>query len=294
MTLEKLLINDRTKKLVGDYTDNPSHGLLLVGAAGSGKQTLAEAIGAKILGLLDSQSLEAYAYFELIERQAGKQDISIDAVRKVIRESSIVVPGNKAVKRLIIFSGAEALSLPAQNAILKLLEEPPAGTVLILTATSAKSLLPTITSRLNVIDVAAVDLSSVETYYANEYSKSELEAAWRLSGGRVGLLQSLLSEADDHPLKQAIESAKQLVSARDSFEKGKILESVSSDKEQLKSLLEALDLILSALSRSATEKSDDRQLTQILKRRKLVQRHQKALSDNGNVRLISLALTLNI
>jgi DNA polymerase III delta prime subunit len=55
--------------------------------------------------------------------------------------------------KVIIINHAGNLTLPAQNALLKTLEEPPESTILILTAASKESLLPTILSRCQLIQI---------------------------------------------------------------------------------------------------------------------------------------------
>lgn len=55
--------------------------------------------------------------------------------------------------QLTIIPEAEKLTIPAQNAILKLLEEPPANTIIILSCPTAETLLPTIASRCRLISL---------------------------------------------------------------------------------------------------------------------------------------------
>jgi DNA polymerase-3 subunit delta' len=71
--------------------------------------------------------------------------IKIGQVRNVSRELRFApLEGNK---RIVIINDAQAMNLEASNAILKILEEPPRHTMLILTATQTTDLLPTIVSR---------------------------------------------------------------------------------------------------------------------------------------------------
>lgn len=54
-------------------------------------------------------------------------------------------------RRVVVLAGADTLTLPAQNALLKTLEEPPADTVVLLTAEQPQALLPTVLSRCNLV-----------------------------------------------------------------------------------------------------------------------------------------------
>lgn len=70
--------------------------------------------------------------------------VSVDLVRQLIRESQYKA---RSSKRVLILRQADSASIVAQNALLKVLEEPPANTLIILTVRRSSSLLPTIQSR---------------------------------------------------------------------------------------------------------------------------------------------------
>lgn len=77
--------------------------------------------------------------------------IGIDQVRE-LKKSLFLKPIKSRQKIAFIFE-AEKMTLPAQNALLKTLEEPPGESLLILTATKLDILLPTISSRCRVINL---------------------------------------------------------------------------------------------------------------------------------------------
>jgi len=293
MNLDELLLNERTSVLVDQYLKNPTHAMILIGPTGAGKQALAERLASKLLGLNDSSKLTSYAYFDLIEKQAKKQDISIDAIRKVIHESELVIPGAQKIKRVILIVNAGDLSLPAQNALLKILEEPPIGTVFILTAASEHDVLPTIGSRVQKIEVGPVGFEAAKSHFSDTYSSENTESAWRLSHGYIGLMTSLLSDDSEHPLKQAVEQAKKVLQAKDTFERQLVISEISEDKEQFKYSLQALDLILAALLNNSLDK-DKAASSKLLKQRREVKKLQEALAANGNLRLIAIQLATNL
>src|SRR3990167_5471409 len=79
-----------------------------------------------------------------------KQSISIDEVRslkKHIFQKPVHLPS-----KIIIFKEAHKLTTQAQNALLKILEEPPANVIIILEAQNKENLLPTVRSRLVLIE----------------------------------------------------------------------------------------------------------------------------------------------
>jgi DNA polymerase III gamma/tau subunit len=86
----------------------------------------------------------------------GENSLSIQAVRN-LQKSLARKPYFFRLKIAFIHE-AEKLTLPAQNALLKTLEEPPAQTLLILTAPKTESLIPTIISRCQIIRLGEVRL----------------------------------------------------------------------------------------------------------------------------------------
>lgn len=81
----------------------------------------------------------------------GKKSIGIDQIRAAITFLS-ERPFSHKNKAVIIYK-SELMTIEAQNALLKTLEEPPAFAILILSAKTEESLLPTIISRCRKLDV---------------------------------------------------------------------------------------------------------------------------------------------
>ena len=74
-----------------------------------------------------------------------KREISIDQIRAVVADA-VVLP-NEAERKVYVIEDADTMNVPAQNAALKLLEEPPRGVILLLCAANAQTLLETVRSR---------------------------------------------------------------------------------------------------------------------------------------------------
>jgi len=84
-----------------------------------------------------------------------KAEISVAQIRQLVAEAHVLP--NEAERKIYIIEKAEKLNKEAQNAALKLLEEPPARLVLALCTSNALSLLPTVRSRcieLNMVSQA--------------------------------------------------------------------------------------------------------------------------------------------
>lgn len=83
------------------------------------------------------------------EREAGAKELTVDAMRAV-RAASAVVP-NEAGRSAYIILGADTMNAYAQNAMLKIFEEPPSHAVFVLEAENPERLLPTVRSRCELI-----------------------------------------------------------------------------------------------------------------------------------------------
>jgi DNA polymerase-3 subunit delta' len=135
-----------------------AHALLLTGPAGVGKLATARALA---LGLhCDVQPFDACGACDACRTIAAgthpdvrvvagplaeRRDISIEQVRELQRELGF--RAMSAHPKIGIVNDADYLTLQAQNALLKTLEEPAGDTVLMLVAVNAAALAPTILSR---------------------------------------------------------------------------------------------------------------------------------------------------
>lgn len=84
-------------------------------------------------------------YREIDDKGRQKREIRVDQIREMIGQAQIMP--NEADGKAFVVQDAETMNPNAQNALLKLLEEPPEGVVLILSTASPAMLLPTIRSR---------------------------------------------------------------------------------------------------------------------------------------------------
>ena len=81
----------------------------------------------------------------IVSKPGGKREILVDQIRALKRD--IIVVPNESSKRAYIIDEADSMNISAQNAFLRILEEPPAHAVFILRTTAPTDLLPTVRSR---------------------------------------------------------------------------------------------------------------------------------------------------
>lgn len=100
-----------------------------------------------------------------------KREINVDQIRQVSTDACVLP--NEAARKVYIIDEADTMNVPAQNAALKLLEEPPAGAMFILCVSNADRLLPTVRSRCTEAAVAGETEGSGEyRELAEEYLKA--------------------------------------------------------------------------------------------------------------------------
>jgi DNA polymerase III subunit delta' len=124
-------------------------------------------------------------------------------------------------RKVFIIGDAEALvpqesSPEAANALLKLLEEPPADTTIVLTAADPDVLLPTIRSRLLALRLRPLPLDDVGRF-VQQHTGADAAAAWhaaRLGDGAIGrALGFLRRDGQDAPLEEIRAAARGLMAA---------------------------------------------------------------------------------
>lgn len=110
--------------------------------------------------------------------------IPVDAVREVVRKAGY--HRYSSSRRFILVDPAEAMGPSAANALLKTLEEPPAGTGFILVTHNASALLPTILSRCQRIRFGAIPEAEIQRWLNEQDLGEHAAQAARLSQGCPG------------------------------------------------------------------------------------------------------------
>jgi replication-associated recombination protein RarA len=282
--MDNLSLNPSTQKQLENYLKAPSHGLLLVGPKGIGKLSLAVALAEKLLGVND---FYAYPQAKVITRLEDKKLISIDAVRELDNFLSLKVVGTKTINRIVIVQDAHELSLDAQNALLKMLEEPPKGSVIILTTNSEQNLLPTVRSRLQRITVKKPSKDDLMTAF-NNMSEPDFNKFYAISAGLPGLM-SALSSNDKHPLVEATGLARQILSSN-TYERLILVDKLSKDKELVVNCLSIMQQ-MAEISLANSSAGTSKRWNNVLK---ASYQTSESLNRNGQTKLALTNLMLSL
>lgn len=278
------LFHPTTRRNVDRVMHSDQHAYGLIGPSGAGKKFVAKWMAYK---LLQAESKR----HNLLTIQPEKQTISIEQVRQIGSFLRLKSTASGEVKRAIIIEDADTMTIEAQNALLKSLEEPPGDTKIILTIQTMTSLKPTIYSRIQAIHIRPCALADIKQYAGNnseDFSEQQFTQAYLISFGYCGLCFSLLRNTNSS-LLESIEKAKKFLSLH-KYERLIMVSEIAKDSQQARQLLFALKKVLSAAIKSTTRK-DTAQLASHLRN---VHRAEEALKSNPNLKLLFTNLALSI
>lgn len=232
--------NPLIKSAILLYPQDPPQSLLIVGPKGAGKGLIMQ----QIIKEMKNKYTKIESY--IVAPDQDKKTISIDQIKLLITS----LRSKKPYHTIITIEDADLLTIEAQNSLLKLLEEPPVNVHFLLTTSFSNSILTTIKSRVIIWRYIAPSKSQQLKYISSFNTSQSQESLLALSGGRMGLLSALLEQNNNHPLKQAIEQSKEVLS--ESIQKRILrIDMLAKDVSKTEILLDALLLVCVA----ATKKS---------------------------------------
>ena len=235
--MSSLVVHPATSAAIEVYLAHPGHAVLLSGPAGVGKAAIAADIAMELLGM-DAAKLANYPYFRHLGASSDKS-IAIDAIRELGSFLARKVPGGG--RRVVLIEAAERLTVEAQNALLKTLEEPPEGTILVLTSSNERALLPTIISRVQRLNVSRPPAAQVKAFYEKQgFEGQKIAQAALMSGGLPGVMQAILSGDTTHPLLLAAADARKIAGGT-TFERLTMVDALAKDRDHCLQVLGMLE-----------------------------------------------------
>ena len=212
MGFETLLGNERLKdNLTGSLRrGHISHFYLISGPAGSGRHTLAKLLAAAILCREpDAPCLHCRVCRKVLDGNhpdfitvddPEKKTVPVDLIRQA--RADIFVRPNESDHKIYLFPRAQDMGLPGQNALLKVLEEPPEYGVFLLITDNPERLLPTVRSRCTELTLQPLQDRTLLWELRRRFPKADeetLRAAATAAGGFLGQAEKLLSDGFQLP-----------------------------------------------------------------------------------------------
>ena len=232
---------------------------------------------------------------------SGSDGIYVATVRAIVR-SAAMAPA-LAKRKVFVIGDAERMvpqegSEFAANAFLKLLEEPPADTTLVLTSSEPGGLLPTIRSRVVSVRVAPISDSAVGEFLADPIVKAQLRSdssktpaseLIRLAGGAPGRLLASAS------LKEAAQQAQRLLEAATSADgaagyRVAFGQGAARARGSFTDTLDALEVLLHQRVRNGVSSGNEQLSSGAAKALEMVERVKEQASGNVNPQLLTAAL----
>ncbi len=291
------------------------HAFIFKGPEGVGKRLFARGVAAAVncrdtkrlgaCGICPScKKFRSMNHPDFLVVSPEKGVIKIDRIRQLTRELSY--PPYESAMRVVVLEDVQTMRREAANSLLKTLEEPPENNLLILTAEASQEILPTLTSRCQVVPFSRLSVDDTVAILLREGIDREAGLLLaRLSGGSPG--KALLLQKTG-----MIESWRTLVSFlsdptmdrdADVGELLRLAENMAGLKEELPSLLGLLkiwlrDLLLEDVRNNGTEQHDSAVKSwnsdELFAKLEAVDRAEKELFRNCNRSLVCEVLLFKL
>ena len=208
------MIKDHFRKAIENH--KVSHAYILAGEEGMGRKSLANAFAMTLLCVkgLKEPCMECHSCKQMLSdnhpdvihvTHEKPGSIGVDDIRKQINDTIMIKPYSSYYK-IYMVDEAEKMTVQAQNALLKTIEEPPSYAVIILMTTNPDAFLPTILSRCIQLKLKPLRDYVVKGYLVEKLGvpveKAEVYAAF--ARGNLGKAIHIASSEEFGELYRAV------------------------------------------------------------------------------------------
>ncbi len=295
-----LSINQQLTSAIHSFqTEGLPHSLLISGQKGTGKSTLALLLSQMVLCSSDAQSrpcgtcsncirVASYAHpsFLTVGLDRKESSVKIEDIRGIVEKLSRY--SIESGKRVVLLLDADRMTVQAQNALLKSLEEPDMQTHFILTSSSRQNLLPTVLSRCLQI---SMPLWSEEQIY-NFLLKENIKDAKNIASLSEGSIGKALRYSSDNRLHEIISLIDQTIDKTKHLSEIPVL---SAEWKNLKDEAElVIDILESRCNKYLKKTSDKQRILQLNKMLDSLIQAQKLLKSNVSWQAVADYLLFHI
>lgn len=272
-----LAIHSTSRKHLEAAIIHTPHALLLTGPHGIGASTIAHHIAVQlsqnILTILPEKD-------EKVDLESGT--ITVGLIRRLYEQTRTQVGD-----RVVVIDYAERMAVQAQNAFLKLLEEPGSHTSFILVSHDSQKLLPTIHSRVQHIELREISTSDsthlIEQLGVQDPTKRS-QLLYMAQGLPAKITRLIQDEEYFRSQAQIVRDARDLLQGNP-YDKLLLAHAYKSDRQGCLSLI---DIALRMTRTSLASSNDPRAVSQL----ETLLRTYDTISANGNIRLQLARLVL--
>lgn len=233
--------------------DKVSHSYIFCGEEGAGKKLLANLFAMTLQ--CEERKIEPCLQCTSCKKALRKNHpdiitithekpgtVGIEDIREQLIGDVSIKPYESKYK-IYLVSDAEKLTVQAQNALLKTIEEPPSYAVILLLTNNISALLPTILSRCVVLNLKAVGDNIVKTYLMERLHIPDYQADMSVSfaQGNVGKAKQISSSEE---FKEMTEHALQILKYAQDMELYELVDAIKRLTVKKDSIYEYLDLFL--------------------------------------------------
>lgn len=233
--------------------DQIRHAWLIEGPIGSGRRTLARCMAqaavctaqterpcGQCAGCRKAASGIHPDIFEF-SRELDDKAFSADSIRR-LREKVYVRP-NEAPRQVFILADVQQMQETAQNTLLKILEEPPATAVFILTCENRSQVLSTVLSRVSAVALGGVDVDTAVQALRQKFpgrAEQELRQAAELFGGIIGQAEQGLTDGGTQKVIDGVKAVAAALVEHDAMPLLRATGAFEKDKDAMRGVIAGL------------------------------------------------------
>lgn len=275
------------------------HAIIIEGDIGTGRHTLANFLSAaaicegdntpcdncKNCNLVNSASHPDISVISPID---NKKNIAVSQIRE-LREEAYIKP-HQARKRVFIIDFADTMNPQSQNALLKILEEPPETVMFILIVESKAALLDTIISRCVVVSLNAPEFSVGFNYIKSktETDENSIKQALESSQNNIGKALEILDGSLGTKTEAAAKEFLEAMLKADSLGLLSILSQFEKNRVETDKFIKDLKYLIASKIRKDTNSFFAKSLTAFYN---CLYEYEQSLSTNINLNLLFCSMT---